>query len=189
MRLVAGAVVTAVAIAASAGQASAADVLPVTVPVVTPVVVPPTPVFDWAGFYLGAGTSVAFFYFAPDDRDREFHLTAYAGANFAIGARAIAGAEAYATVWDFLDDGIELRFGAEARVGLLATPRLLPYAALGIAHYSFGPGNTYLTLGGGVEIAIGRSLSLDLAYDFEKGLNVDAVGHRLTAAINFHFGN
>lgn len=188
MRLVAGAVVTAVAIAASAGSAAAADFTPVAVPMVTPVVIPPPPPgFSWGGFYLGVGTSAALFFF-PDPGDWEFHLSGYAGLNFEIGSRLVAGAEAYATVWDILDTPSP-RFGTEGRLGYLLNDRILAYGAIGIANYGFNGGNIYLTLGTGVEIALGRRLSLDLAYDFERGIiNNDNHGHRLTAALNFHFG-
>lgn len=187
MRLVAGAVVTAVAIAASAGSAAAADFTPVAVPMVTPVVIPPPPPgFSWGGFYLGVGTSAAVFFFP--EPGRELHLSGYAGLNFEVGSRLVAGTEAYASLI-FNGDEPFHRFGAEGRLGYLLNDRVLVYGALGIANYGFNGGNIYLTLGTGVEIALGRRLSLDLAYDFERGIiNNDNTGHRLTAALNFHFG-
>ncbi|MCW5697436.1 MAG: hypothetical protein KIS96_11980 [Bauldia sp.] len=161
-----------------ATAAFAADIAPVLPPAPPPPA--PAPVFSWDRSYVGVGIGGAWF----DFPSQEFHVTAYFGHNFAVGSRAVVGAEVYATWWT--PAATPWRIGAEARVGVLINPRLLAYGAVGVAHY--GAGNNYLTLGPGIEFAVSDSLSLDIAYDFERGLNTTATGHRVTASLNWHFG-
>jgi opacity protein-like surface antigen len=75
--------------------------------------------------------------------------------------------------------------GGEVRAGILATDAILIYGALG-AEVESG-GNTFATIGGGVEFWAMDDMSIDVEYKYYQGLNNGFTGHHVGLSANWHF--
>lgn len=163
-----------------ASGASAADV-PVVMP--APVISPPVVVadagFDWNGFFVGTAGGAVLQDWALDG----YLLTGVAGFNLApdrllLGARVRAGT-------DFYSFPVE----AEGRVGF-AGARVLAFVAAGAGGYATDfLGTFYYYAGGGVEVAIGRRLSLTLDARGQRLAGGPSFYSTFLGGVNFHLGN
>lgn len=137
---------------------------------------------SWDGFYVGIGGA---FLSSTTIVETIVAIQGTVGFNQTIDT-FLLGVEAYAQAdWSSLGTPVYFALGAEVRGGVLATDQVLLYAALG-AEYVQG-GNTYATLGGGLEFALTEDLSLDLEYKYYVGLNSAWQGHSVSASANWHF--
>lgn len=170
------------ALATAAGTAFAADIAPV-VPPAPPVVAvpPPAVVFDWAGAYVGAAMD----YFVCQG-PCWINLDLHAGTNLVFG-RVLAGFEVGAGYWNnFSDAGWLVDFTARAGVVL---GRVLPYAKAGFTVYGPLPVVNYVVLGGGVELGIGRSLSVFAEFTTERDIGGGPWTPGVGVGVNWHLGN
>lgn len=172
----------AVATALPLGAAQAAD--PITVPTSTPVEMPvyEEPGFDWSGFYAGLYGGV--------------QNSQVAGMQYGLGVQAGVNAQ-----FDFYLLGAEVAVqgltGGNVgettygqllgRAGLVVTDDVVIYAAGGYGIDLGAPAEEDVLLGGGVEMAITDSISVEAQY--LRGLPV-AGGNpkdQFTIGANFHF--
>jgi opacity protein-like surface antigen len=140
---------------------------------------------DWTGVYIGAGVQYTAFYGPVFVNE--------GSANVVLGFNAQAdmvlfGAEAFLGGFanDFPDAGWWV--GAEGRAGVLVTPEVLFYGALGVVHReSFGPGRTYATLGGGIEFMVADNVTIDLEYKHYFPIVSAYNGDQIGISINWLF--
>jgi len=138
--------------------------------------------FDWEGFYLGVGIEYATF---DGGAFSEFHVSKHVGYNFDLGSGIILGVEGYASVWTTIGSGEwDWNAGIEKRLGVLVSPDVLLYGAIGVMHYETG--NNYATFGGGAEFVVADPVTLDVEYAYENGLNNANTGHRIGVSLNWH---
>ena len=168
---------SAAALMMVAGSAFAADVPQVVTPVAPPP--PPAPTFDWAGAYVGAHVGD---FLGPSPLNFGVH----GGFNI-VNGNLLYGVDARASAYCcgfVLYEAI-----VRARAGFLLGDRLLVFGAAGIGLSDFDFG---VEFGGGVEYAIGSSLSLraevNALFDFGGGFGLEyplfwSVG------LTFHPGN
>lgn len=97
----------------------------------------------------------------------------------------LLGGEVYVMPWWSSLTGFGASVGAEVRAGVLASDAVLLYAAGGLEVTNAG--NTYGTLGGGIEFMATDSLSIDLEYKYYVGINNGWRGHHLGISGNWHF--
>jgi hypothetical protein len=172
------------ALALAGSAALAADIAPVVVPPApAPVIVsPPAPVFDWAGVYFGArGT-----YFTCDG-PCWINVDGHAGFNFVAGDRFLVGVEIGAGYWsNFGDDGWLAAFSA--RTGVILG-RFLAYGRAGFTVYGPATVQDWILLGGGVEVGLGRSLSVFAGFTAERDTAGGGFYPGVEAGVNFHLGN
>lgn len=169
----------AVTVAASTA-ALAADVAPIVPPAPPPVVVAaPVPVFDWSGPYVGTRAETLFC-----SGLCWVNLDVHAGYNIVVG-RFLVGLEAGAGSYVLSGQGYSL--GASARAGLVLG-RALAYGKAGILAYGPGTPSYYLTFGGGIEVGVGRSLSVFVGVTAQRSFG-GGLYPGIEAGLNFHFGN
>lgn len=137
---------------------------------------------NWDGVYVGVG--VAFI-------SSTTIVESIGAVQGTIGANAtfdsfLLGAEAYLSGnLSSLGGAPYFALGGEVRGGVLASDTALLYGALG-AEYDQG-GNTYATVGGGVEFMAFSNVSLDAEYKYYIGLNNAWQGHSFSISANWHF--
>ena len=168
----------------SAGACSAADLI--TIPTSTPVEMPvhDDAGFDWSGFYAGvygavqngatSGTQYGLGVQAGINAQFDFYLL---GAEVAVHGVAGNGAVTETSYGQLL-----------GRAGLVVNDNVLVYAAGGYG-IDLGPEDEQdLLLGGGVELAVTDSISLDAQYlhGFPVG-NGGNAKDQFTVGANFHF--
>lgn len=174
----------ALATTLSMGAASAADLI--TVPTSTPVEMPiyEDAGFDWSGFYAGVyggaqnGTT----------SETQYGLGVQAGVNaqfdfYLLGAEvAVHGIPANDAVG-------ETSYGQLlGRAGLVVSDNVLVYAAGGYGIDLGAPDEQDVLLGGGVELAVTDSISIEAQY--LHGFPVNDGGNakdQFTVGANFHF--
>lgn len=168
------------AFAMTAGAAVAADVPPVVI--VPPAPPPPTaPAFDWAGIYIGVHAGD---FLGPSD----YNYGVHGGFNFVNGS-LLYGVDARASALGpiFIYEAM-----VRARAGFLLGDRVLVFVAGG-AGWTSGPGGTGLglELGGGVELALGQSLSIraEVNQTFIAAGFLPNIPTFWTVGLTFHPGN
>ncbi|WP_029040059.1 outer membrane protein [Cucumibacter marinus] len=141
--------------------------------------------FDWGGFYAGVGVAgIAF-----DDgitSGSYLSLQAILGANM-VSNDLVFGIEGYIEYYnsdDFAASGVA--GGVEGRAGVIAGGDALIYASIGLHRYDGGA--NYAMFGGGVELAVTESSTIDLSYDYMYQLDeiVPFIGHRASASWNWY---
>lgn len=168
----------------SAGTAFAADLI--TVPTSTPVEMPiyEEPGFDWNGFYAGvygvaqngstSGTQYGLGVQAGVNAQFDFYLL---GAEVAVHGITANGAVSETSYGQLL-----------GRAGLVVSDNVAVYAAGGYG-IDLGPADEQdVLLGGGVELAVTESISLEAQY--LHGFPVNNGGNakdQFTVGANFHF--
>ena len=181
MRMFRSLVIAGVLAGASASGAGAADTI--TVGTSSPVAVPvhDQQGFDWNGFYAGVYGAVR----SLDSDETEAGLGIQAGVNarfdfFLVGAEVAVqgltggtGSESYGQLL--------------GRAGLVATDDVLVYAAGGYGLDLSDSDNGDVLAGGGVEMALSQSLTLEAEYlhSFPSGTGTSA--DQITLGANFHF--
>lgn len=160
--------------------ALAADFEPVVPP--PPVVVVPAavPAFDWAGPYVGTRAELMLC-----SGICWLNLDAHAGFNFVAG-RFLAGVELGAG--GYLLDGEGYMLRATARAGLVLG-RALAYGKAGVIVYNPGSPSYYATVGGGIELGIGQSLSVFAGVTVQRRIGGGDIAPGFEVGVNFHFGN
>ncbi|WP_332692509.1 outer membrane protein [Devosia sp.] len=163
------------------GTALAADVI--TVPTSTPVEMPiyENPGFDWNGFYAGVYGSAQ----NGQTSGTQYGLGVQAGVNaqfdfYLLGAEvAVHG----------LTGGVgETTYGQIlGRAGLVVTDDVLIYAAGGYGIDLGPPDESDALLGGGVELAVTDSISVEAQYLHGFPLNGGNAKDQFTVGANFHF--
>lgn len=163
------------------GSAMAAD--PITIATTSPVTMPvaqPTD-FDWTGFYAGVYGAGQF----GDDSGDQFGLGISAGFNaqfdfYLLGAEVAV----HGITGDVGDNGYGQILG---RAGLVVTDDAVIYAAGGYG-IDLGPSTqSDALIGGGVEMAITDSLSVEAQYLHGFPLEGDNDTNQFTVGANFHF--
>ena len=161
--------------------AMAAD--PITVPTSTPVELPvyEQPTFDWSGFYAGLYGAAQFSSAGGD----QFGLGVSAGVNaqfdfYLLGAEvAVHG----------LAGGVgETSYGQIlGRAGLVVTDDAVVYAAGGYGIDLGAPNQENVLLGGGVELAVTDSVSVNAQYLHGFPLSGGNETNQLTLGAKYHF--
>jgi hypothetical protein len=158
----------------------ATDITPI--PVVPPAPPPPPPpAFNWAGGYVGP---VGVYYFEPGDA--HFGIGGALGYNFVTG-NWVLGAEGQ--VLGIFFSPVSYNFVGRVRAGFLANTNSLLYAVTGVGYYNNFAGNSgwYIPVGGGIEVAVGQSVSVrmeGLGYRYPGGFWGGHVG----VGLLWHFG-
>ena len=169
-------------------SAMAADVPPMVINTAPP----PPPVvvvqqgFDWAGPYVGAYAGRIFWF--DDGTDftwADWLFGGQAGYNIVFG-RLLAGVEFRAGVIDNFGD-LAFEGGATVRAGVILGDRVLVYAEVGLGTVAFN--EPFWTFGGGVEIGIGRSLSVFAEAAVRDYIGEDGLEFMILGGVNFHLGN
>ena len=160
--------------------AMAAD--PITVPTSTPVELPvyEQPTFDWSGFYAGLYGAAKF-----SSAGDQFGLGVSAGVNaqfdfYLVGAEvAVHG----------LAGGVgETSYGQIlGRAGLVVTDDAVVYAAGGYGIDLGAPNQENVLLGGGVELAVTDSVSVNAQYLHGFPLSGGNETNQLTLGAKYHF--
>lgn len=162
--------------------AMAADVPPL---VVAPIA-PPPPVaasFDWAGLYVGAYGGA---FFEVNPIEREFWVFGgQAGFNIRFGGAALAGIELRAGLAD--DGAVAFEAALSGRLGVILGDKVLLYGEAGV--WFVAPSVFLWTAGGGVEVGLGRSVSLFAEAALIGNIGGTCCGLLITGGINFHPGN
>lgn len=174
----------ALATAALTGTSFAADLI--TVPTSTPAEMPiyEEPGFDWNGFYAGVYGGAQ----NGETSDTQYGLGVQAGYNaqfdfYLLGAEvAVHGLAGNDTVG-------ETSYGQLlGRAGLVVNDNVLVYAAGGYGIDLGAPEEEDVLLGGGVELAVTESISVEAQY--LHGFPLDEGGNskdQFTVGANFHF--
>jgi hypothetical protein len=171
-----------VGVAISGAAATSAGATDIVVMPPAPPTAPaaPPPAFAWGGGYAGAATAVMFcggFCWVNVD--------AHVGYNFVSG-NFLAGVEGQVGYWyNTVDD--DWYFGASARAGYVLGS-VVPYAEVGIIGYGPVAIAWYLSVMGGVEVAVGGAISIFA----EAGVQLDFGGFVAPAVgigVNWHFGH
>jgi len=136
---------------------------------------------SWDGAYAGIGvvaetsTTIA---------ETLIGLQGSVGYNMTMDSLLVGG-EIYVMGLNSSNTGLTGSIGGEVRAGFLASDAILLYGAAGAEVTAAG--NTYGTLGGGVEFAVADKTTLDLEYKYYMGLNNGWQGHHVGLSINWHF--
>jgi outer membrane immunogenic protein len=173
--------IAALAVMLPAGLAWAAD--PISVPTSTPVEMPvhEQAGFDWNGFYAGVYGTVR----NGDSSDAQYGLGVQAGVNaqfdfYLLGAEVavegLSGEVGDTTYGQIL-----------GRAGLVATDDVLVYAAGGYGMDLGAPDESGLLAGGGVELVITDSISVEAQYLHGFPVNGGNSKNQVTIGANFHF--
>jgi opacity protein-like surface antigen len=136
----------------------------------------------WDGPYAGIG--VIFETAAAGPAETVLGLQGVLGANATMDSFLVGGEVYIMPFWSSIN-GLGASIGAEARAGFLASEAVLLYGALG-GEIDNG-GNTFGTVGGGVEFMVSDGMSLDLEYKYYIGLNNAGRYHHVGASANWHF--
>jgi opacity protein-like surface antigen len=136
---------------------------------------------NWDGLYAGAGVT---FQSSTTSTETIFGVQGLVGANATFDS-FLLGAEGYLTYMWSSSGSSFWGVGGTVRGGVLATEDVLIYAALGGEVVEGG--NTYATVGGGVEFMATENVSLDLEYKYYIGLNNGWEGHHVGISANWHF--
>ena len=168
--------------------AMGADVPPMVMPAAPPPppVVAPAPTFDWAGPYVGAYAGRLFYVVDEEFAWADWLFGGQAGYNI-VNGNLLFGAEVRAGV---LDDFGDLAFEGEidARAGVILRDRVLTYVQAGIGTVGFF--EYFWTIGGGVEIGIGKAISIFGEASVRQAFGAeDCCGFQVLGGINFHLGN
>jgi hypothetical protein len=176
-----GLMLTVAASVATAGSAMAADIGPIMPEATAPMAPAPAPSFGWAGPYAGIASAVQFcggFCWVNVD--------GHAGYNMVFGS-VLLGVEGQVGYW-FDPPGDGWFLGATGRVGYVFG-NAVAYAKAGIIGYFPVTVDFYMPLNVGVEVAIGRAISLfaEAGAQWEVGSNnfFPSVG----LGVNFHIGH
>jgi outer membrane immunogenic protein len=174
-------VLAALAGTMSVGTAMAAD--PITVPTSTPVELPVAEPasFDWSGFYAGVYGGAQF---SPAGGD-QFGLGITAGVNaqfdfYLLGAEvAVHG----------LTGGVgDTSYGQIlGRAGLVVTDDVVVYAAAGYGLDLGAPDENDVLVGGGVELAVTDSVSVEAQYLHGFPVSGGKEKNQITLGANYHF--
>ena len=136
---------------------------------------------DWSGVYIGANLGAQQFYGPLTVNEGDVELVGGFNAqmdNFLFGAEGFLGG-----YWnDYPDQGFYA--GAEARLGVLVTPEVLLYGAGGALIRTSG--NSYWTGGGGLELLVSDSVSLDLEYKHLWEMGGGYQSNSISAGLNLH---
>lgn len=174
-------VLATIASIASMGTTLAAD--PITVPTSTPVAMPvhEETGFDWNGFYAGvygvaqngqtSGTQYGLGAQAGVNAQFDFYLV---GAEVAV--QGITGNVGETTYGQIL-----------GRAGLVVTDDVVVYGAGGYGMDLGTPDESEALLGGGVELAVTDSLSVEAQYLRGLPVNGGNAKDQFTLGANFHF--
>ena len=161
--------------------AQAADII--TVPTSTPVDIPVAQEagFDWSGFYAGvyggaqggsaSGTQYGLGIQAGVNAQFEFYLL---GAEVAVhGLNGDVGNTSYGQIL--------------GRAGLVVTDDVLVYAAGGYGIDLGAPKESDVLIGGGVEVAVTDSVTVEAQYLHGFPVEGDNAKDQITIGANFHF--
>jgi hypothetical protein len=180
-RLLAGAAFAALA----ATSAEAADLTPImpAEPPMAPVM--PAPAFSWSGPYIGHFSTLVHCsgcipFFAIQSGVRFGYNVTAGNALFGVNGGLLA-----------FFHGPPLTFIAEAmaRAGVLLGDKVVLYGQIGV-DYFIGPSAFALTAGGGLEVALGRRVSIFGEVMPYWGLPAFVGPYwRFTAGVNWHFGH
>ncbi len=153
----------------------AADLTPIMPTMqATPVTTTAAPTLNWAGPYAGVSGGALFCGGVCWSL-----VSLQAGYNFVRG-NILFGAEGLIGLESFSD----LMIQANARAGYIFG-RALVYAEVGVGAYP--PGNLYVDFGGGIEVALGRHLSIFAEAKGEWPV-LPIVFPRVEVGLNWHFG-
>lgn len=170
---------------AGAAAAAAADLPTIPPAPPPPPPAPAAPAFDWSGPYIGAyGAGI----FNPPG-DPIIPVGVQADFNFVRGA-FLVGAEVYGE-YRFWDNGNHWAAGANARLGAVLGERLVVYGEAGVGWVNALGGFPVWNAGGGLEIALGRNMSLFTEVKAIAPFNAGpgALGIQVQGGLNFHLGN
>jgi len=165
---------------ATAGAATASDLI--TVPVgASEVAVPVATGFDWSGFYAGVYGVVQ----SSPARGTELGGGIAAGVNAQLDFFLVGGEVA---IHGLTGDTIDTAYGqVTGRGGLLVTEDLLAYASAGYGMELSGTGERDFLAGGGLEYAVTDDISVNAQYlcgfDLEGGNAKD----QFSLGARFHF--
>lgn len=164
------------------GVAVAAD--PITIATSTPVTMAlaeTQPGFDWSGFYGGIHGAAQF----GDVSDDQYGLGVSAGVNAQFDFYLL-GAEV--AVEGITGDVGDTTYGQIlGRAGLVVTDDVVIYAAGGYGIDLGPPDESDALVGGGVEMAVTNSLSVEAQYLHGFPLEGDNDKNQFTVGANFHF--
>jgi len=173
--------IAALSTVSSVASSMAADLI--TVPMSTPVEMPVAEgkAFDWSGFYAGVYGGGQF---SPTGGDQ-------LGLGISVGVNAqfdfyLLGAE---VAVEGLTGGVgDTSYGQIlGRAGLVVTDDVVVYAAGGYGMDLGAPQEDDVLIGGGVEIAVTDSLSLEAQYLHGFPLSGDNAKDQVTIGANYHF--
>ena len=171
--LLAGAALVAMTTASTAADIMMSAPAPTAPP-------PPAPSFNWSGPYAGL---IGLYY---NEGGSVFGLGAAAGYNFTNGGW-LFGLEGRALGLAYAP--ISYNFVGLARAGYMVGDALI-YGAVGGGYFNnfAGAAGLYLNVGGGVEVAVGESVSVRLeGMGYRYG--VGAWGIHAGLGVNWHFGD
>lgn len=161
------------ALALTSGAALAAEPAPVLVISAAPLPVP-VPTFEWAGAYAGAyGGAIL---------GDAYQAGLQGGYNFTTGA-FLYGVEAQ--LGTAFSGGFVLEADLNGRAGLVFGDNFLGYGEAGVGYLGGGNGYIY-TLGGGMEIAVGQSISIFGEAKALGAFGAGFTGATVQAGINWH---
>lgn len=137
------------------------------------------PSFSWDGFYAGVGLSVGHF----STGETVYMPEVVGGFNVTIdqlllGAEATVSQGLASTGWG------AFQATGKARAGLLVTDAVLIYTSGGIGYYCI-PNTVFGVGGGGVEIAITDTMSVD--FEYEYWMRPGQTAHSADMSLLFHF--
>ncbi|GLQ09504.1 hypothetical protein GCM10007913_14360 [Devosia yakushimensis] len=175
--------IAALTASASAGATHAADMI--TVPTSTPVEMPvaESAGFDWSGFYAGVYGVVQ----NGEASDTQYGLGVQAGVNAQFDYYLL-GAEVAVHGLAGNDGAEETTYGQIlGRAGLAVTDDVAVYAAGGYGLDLGAPEEDDMLFGGGVEMAITDSVSVEAQYLRSFPLSGDNAKNQFTIGANYHF--
>ena len=137
--------------------------------------------FDWSGFYGGVyGVAQT-----PMPQDGGYGLGVQAGVNAQFDFYLV-GAEV--AVQGMTGDAGQASYGQVlGRAGLVVTDDVLVYAAGGYGLELGAPAADDALFGGGLELAVSESVSLDAQYLRSMPAGGDPAGNQISLGANFHF--
>ncbi|WP_375450994.1 outer membrane protein [uncultured Devosia sp.] len=163
------------------GGAMAADVI--TAPATTPAPLPvyQEPAFDWSGFYAGVYGAAQF----GSTSDDQYGLGISAGVNAQFDFYLL-GAEV--AVHGLTGDVGETAYGQIlGRAGLVVTDDVVVYGAGGYGLDLGAPDEDDILVGGGVELTVTDTISVEAQYLHGFPLSGDDDKDQFTIGANYHF--
>lgn len=156
--------------------AMAADIAPVVIPAPAPIVLPVAQTHDWGGFYVGGGSLLG----------GGVLVQGVAGFNLTPG-NLVVGIEGGVAM--SVPGGTFAILGAtKVGVTLGASDRILAYGK-GTLYYAPAVSIALVTLDGGVEVALGRRLSVFGEVGVAANIGMGGCcGVTFGGGVNFHFG-
>jgi hypothetical protein len=169
-----------------ASGARAADAPVLVVPTIPAAVIPVAvdPGFDWAGFYVGVDTTVVVL---PGYGFGWVTPAAHAGVNVVLGPILFGAKGAVGWYFEGGGHGNDLTLQFEGRAGV-ALDRIAIYGLLGVVGYERPP--NWIRIGGvGMELALGRRMSLFAEVRTEQPFQPPFEYLYGTSGVNWHLGN